>query len=80
MKTALTWKQHYHAFRRLGWSHEQASWRASAVALAEAGPCRCGHVRHMPGDDRCPASPTYTAPPTNEQMGRLSAICPPPPF
>jgi hypothetical protein len=56
----------YKRLRKLGWSHEEASARAAVIARAEAGPCRCQHVRHLPGDDRCPASPQYAPPPGNE--------------
>jgi len=60
----------YKRLRANGWPKKEARSRAAVFAAASAGPCECGDVRHLPGDNRCPASPTYTPPVTNEGVTR----------
>ena len=47
---------------KAGWSVEEAKARAAVIEAAKAGPCQCQYVRHLPGDNRCPASRYYTPP------------------
>ena len=61
-------KQTYRNLVALGWSKGEAAARAKIITAAEAGPCRCSHARHLPGDERCPSSPTYTPPTMNADI------------
>lgn len=57
----------YKNLRKIGHGHDEATARAKTIDAAKASPCQCGNVRHLPGDDRCPNSPTYTPSLKNKQ-------------
>lgn len=46
----------YTRLRKLGFSEAEARSRAKAIDAAQAGPCKCQDVKHLPGDERCPDS------------------------